>query len=238
MRRSPTDCLVVALDVDTGEAAWKIVRLLRGRVGMFKVGSELFVAEGPSLVRDFVREGLRVFLDLKFHDIPHTVERAVWEAVELGVALVDVHTGGGVAMMQAAARAVRGQEGCPTRVLGVTVLTSLAEEDLQQIGFQQGAPSFHVRRLARLAQTAGLDGVVAAPGEIAALRAELGPEFILLAPGIRPAGVDTADHQRAATPAVALRAGADYLVVGRPIIQSPDPLATAEAILQEMETCR
>ncbi|MBI3666016.1 MAG: orotidine-5'-phosphate decarboxylase [Acidobacteria bacterium] len=222
--------LVVALDFSNRQAAWPVVELLRGIVGMFKVGKQLFTAEGPVLVREVVGAGEKVFLDLKFHDIPSTVAGAVAAAASLGVSLVNVHASGGVPMMEAAAQAAGGTA---TRVLAVTVLTSLDAAQLQAVGFAE-PPNCLVLRLARLALTCGLAGVVAPPTEVALLRKELGPDFIILTPGIRPPGADRQDQARVATPAQAIRDGADYIVVGRPITKAADPIAAVRSILQQM----
>ncbi|MGA2282055.1 MAG: orotidine-5'-phosphate decarboxylase, partial [Verrucomicrobiota bacterium] len=224
---------------------------LQGHAGMFKVGSELFTAEGPVPVRYLVTTGHRVFLDLKFHDIPNTVRAAAREAAELGVSMVNVHASGGRKMMEAALEGARsavqsvsrrmpgsagiavGDEARP-RVLAVTILTSLASQDLEELGIS-GMPVEAVLRLARLAQSAGLDGVVASPREISAIRQACGPGFLIVTPGIRPASAATDDQARIATPASAIVAGADYLVVGRPITGAPDPVAAADAIVAEMD---
>lgn len=198
---------------------------------MFKIGKQLFTAEGPGLVREIVASGEKVFLDLKFHDIPNTVLGAVGAAIELGVSLVNVHATGGPEMLRAAARAAVGS---PTRVLGVTVLTSLSHEQTQLVGFAE-PPEQLVLRLARLSRDCGLDGVVAAPTEVALLRRELGPDCLIVTPGVRPPGSDAQDQARVATPAVAVRDGADYIVVGRPITQAADPAAAARAIVQMLE---
>jgi orotidine-5'-phosphate decarboxylase len=233
------DRLIVALDVPTAQAGAHLAEKLAGHIGAFKVGLENFSAEGPVLVRFLTSLGAKVFLDLKFHDIPNTVRAAAREAAHLGVAMLNVHASGGRKMMEAArdgasegARAVRAK----TRplVLGVTVLTSLGAEDLVETGFA-GNPEETVVRLARLAQTAGLDGVVASPREIVPLRAALGEKFVIVTPGIRPASSETNDQVRIATPASAIRAGASYLVVGRPITGAADPAAAADAIVAEME---
>jgi orotidine-5'-phosphate decarboxylase len=215
---------------------------------MFKVGSELFTAEGPVPVRYLVTTGRSVFLDLKFHDIPNTVRAAAREAAELGVSMVNVHASGGRKMMEAAlegarsAGAVVGDEARP-KVLAVTILTSLESRDLEELGIS-GTPVEAVIRMARLAQSAGLDGVVASPREISAIRQACGPGFLIVTPGIRPASAlhhpvrgsaATDDQARIATPASAILAGADYLVVGRPITGAPDPVAAADAIVAEME---
>lgn len=232
--------LIVALDLASADAAARMAEKLHGHVGMFKVGSELFTAEGPVLARYLVASGERVFLDLKFHDIPNTVRAAVREAAQMGVSIVDVHASGGRKMMEAA---LEGAREAQTRlrsnaprplVLAVTVLTSLAAPDLDELGVA-GAPVDAVVRLAQLAERAGLDGVIASPREIAALRRASGPRFVIVTPGIRPAAAASHDQSRVATPESAIRAGADYLVVGRPITEAPDPAAAAEAIVAEMQ---
>lgn len=228
----PRDRLVVALDFPLRAAAVEMAGRLRGEVGMFKIGKQLFTAEGPDVVREIVGWGERVFLDLKFHDIPNTVAGAVESAVRLGVSLVNVHASGGVAMMQAAAKAARGSG---TRVLGVTVLTSLGAPDLARVGFSE-PPERLVVRLAKLAQEAGLDGVVAAPTEVSLLRAELGAGFVILTPGIRLPGAGAQDQVRIATPRQAVEDGADYIVVGRPITQADDPAGMARHIVGLLTT--
>jgi orotidine-5'-phosphate decarboxylase len=228
---TPRDRLVVALDFPSSAPALELVSRLRGVAGMFKVGKELYTAAGPALVREIAGQGERVFLDLKFHDIPNTVAGAVKAAAGLGVSLLNVHASGGQAMMEAAARAASGSG---AQVLGVTVLTSLDAAALQAVGFSE-PPDRLVLRLARLAQESGLDGVVAAPTEARLLRRELGPGFILLTPGIRLPEADKDDQARIATPAEAVRAGADYLVVGRPITRAADPVEAARAILRMLE---
>jgi orotidine-5'-phosphate decarboxylase len=259
---SMRDKLIVALDLPSGTAAIQMAERLQGHAGMFKVGSELFTAEGPGTVRSLVTAGHRVFLDLKFHDIPNTVRAAAREAAGLGVSMVNVHASGGRKMMQAAlegahsnlqsvseaqgsAGVVRGSRAHPI-VLAVTILTSLESRDLDELGVS-GTPAESVIRLARLAQSAGLDGVVASPREISALRQACGPDFLIVTPGIRPASAPhpsadglrrsgaTDDQARIATPSSAIAAGADYLVVGRPITGAPDPVAAADAIVAEMD---
>jgi len=227
----PRERLIVALDVPDAPAARALVERLAGRVGLFKVGSQLFTAAGPDLVREIVARGERVFLDLKYHDIPNTVAGAVAAASRLGVALVDVHGLGGGAMMEAAAGARADDR---TRLLAITVLTSHDEGTLSAIGLA-GPIAEAVPRLARLAAASGMDGVVASPQEVALIRAACGPDFLIVTPGIRPAGAARGDQARLATPAAALAAGADYLVVGRPITEAPDPAAAADAIVDEME---
>jgi orotidine-5'-phosphate decarboxylase len=223
--------LIVALDVPDAATARALVDRLAGRVGMFKVGSQLFTAAGPDLVRELVGRGEKIFLDLKYHDIPNTVASAVSGACQLGVSLVDVHALGGRAMMEAAVGAL------PTlgaRLLAITVLTSHDQESLGQVGVAGDLPG-SVRRLALLAKEAEVDGVVASPHEVALIREACGPDFRIVTPGIRPAGGASHDQARAATPAAALAAGADYLVVGRPITQAEDPVTAVAAILREME---
>ncbi len=230
--------IIVALDVPSADAALHIAQKLHGHVGMFKVGSEVFTAEGPVLARYLIATGEKVFLDLKFHDIPNTVRAAARQAATLGVSLVNVHASGGRKMMEAALEGIRSAQSAraatPTRLLAVTVLTSLGAEDLAEVGFQ-GSPEEMVVRLARLAQSAGVDGVVASPQEISAIRKACGPDFLIVTPGIRPASASSDDQARIATPESALRAGADYLVIGRPITGASDPAAAAGAIAAEME---
>ena len=233
-RQQAAERLIIALDVAHAKTALRLAEQLRGQAGLFKVGLELFSAEGPALVRKLVGLGAGVFLDLKFHDIPNTVRGAAREAARLDVAMLNVHASGGLAMMKAALEGVR--EGAPEAeeplVLGVTLLTSLAAADLGEIGWKD-SPEESVILLSRLAHSAGLNGVVASPKEAAAIRRALGPGFVIVTPGIRPAAASD-DQARVSTPEAAIRAGADYLVVGRPITQSPDPNAAAEAILEEI----
>jgi orotidine-5'-phosphate decarboxylase len=236
---SAKDKLIVALDVPSAEAGLRLAERLRGHAGMFKVGLENFTAEGPVLPRFLVAVGEKVFLDLKLHDIPNTVRAAARQAAQLGVSMFNVHASGGRKMMEAAlAGAQEGSTGRPNGsrplVLAVTVLTSLAGEDLAELGFP-GSPEEAVVRLALLARQAGLDGVVASPREVAVLRRALGLGFVIVTPGIRPATADVNDQVRIATPASAIRAGASYLVVGRPITGAADPAAAADAIVAEME---
>jgi len=236
---SARERLIVALDLPSADAATRLAERLRGHAGMFKIGSELFTAEGPPLARRLAGTGLKVFLDLKFHDIPNTVRAAARQAALAGVSMLNVHALGGLKMMQAAlegARAAEGKGDPQSRplVLAVTVLTSLETSDLQEIGLA-GTAEEAVVRLARLAQRAGLDGVVASAREIAAIRAACGPRLVIVTPGIRPASAATHDQARIATPGYAIEAGADYLVVGRPITEAPDPAGAAEAIVAEMQ---
>ena len=234
--------IIVALDVPSAEAALRVAQKLHGHVGMFKVGSEVFTAEGPVVARTLVAAGEQVFLDLKFHDIPNTVRAAAYQAGMLGVNLLTVHASGGRKMVEAAMEGVRdaakaGGGARPTRVLAVTALTSLGVEDLAEVGLL-GSPAEVVVRLAQLAQAAGADGVVASPREIAVIRQECGSGFLIVAPGIRPATGVSNDQARTATPETAIRAGADYLVIGRPITGAADPAAAVDAIATEMENAR
>jgi orotidine-5'-phosphate decarboxylase len=237
------DQLLVALDVDTTDQARRIADRLRGAVGGFKVGSRLFTSDGPAIVEELVARGDRVFLDLKFHDIPNTVSGAVAAATRLGVWMLNVHAAGGRAMMQAARDAAdreSAKAGRPSPlVIAVTMLTSLSDDVLGEIGV---APPIgaQVERLAQLAKTAGLDGVVASPQEIEAIRARCGSGFAIVTPGIRGgaapadnAGTGNDDQSRTMTAGSALAAGASFIVVGRPIIGAPDPRAAAERIAAE-----
>jgi orotidine-5'-phosphate decarboxylase len=233
--------IIVALDVDRAEDAIGIADRLGGAVGGLKVGMQLFTSAGPELVRTFVGRGDRVFLDLKFHDIPNTVEGAVAAAAELGVWMVNVHAAGGRAMLEAARRgadagaARSGRK--PPLVIGVTVLTSLSADALQAVGVP-ASPLDQVTRLARLAQQAGLDGVVASPQEVQAVRESCGQEFVIVTPGIRGGSAQSGpdDQSRTATPAGAILAGSSYLVIGRPITGAQDPRAAAAAIEAEIRT--
>ncbi len=227
---NPRDRLIVALDVPKADAARALVDRLAGHVGMFKVGSQVFTAAGPDLVHEIVGRREKVFLDLKFHDIPNTVAGAVASASRLGVSFVDVHGLGGRAMMEAGVGALPAMG---TRLLAITILTSHDEESLGEIGVN-GSMAESVRRLAQLAKEAGTDGVVASPHEVALVREACGTDFLIVTPGIRPAGAAVGDQARAATPAAALAAGADYIVVGRPITEAADPAAAADAIVREM----
>ncbi len=230
------DQLLVALDVDRATEAERLTQELAGVAGGFKIGSRLFTAEGPQFVRRLTERGVRVFLDLKFHDIPNTVAEAVTEATRLGVWMMTIHTSGGTAMMQAASDAARhtasGIGIPPPHVVGVTVLTSLDATTLRELGISRDVPT-HVEAMARLAEQAGIDGVVASPLEIEILRRRHGPQFLVVTPGIR--GSESASHVddqvRTLSAAEALRVGASYLVVGRPIIRAADPRAAALQIL-------
>ena len=233
--------LLVALDVEAGARAVALATSLRDIAGGFKIGSRLFTLEGPDLVRRLVDSGVNVFLDLKFHDIPNTVAQAVEAAVLTGAWMVNVHASGGAPMMQAAVRAAADAASRAGRrrplVIGVTVLTSMDEPTLKDVGVQRPLLD-HVTALGRMAKTAGLDGVVASPQETASIRAACGPDFAIVTPGIRgaAAGADKNDQSRTMGPAEAIRAGATYIVVGRPIIGAPDPRGAAERIVQELTT--
>ena len=220
---APQDRIVVALDVPTLAAAETLARQLTGAVGWFKVGLELFAAHGPEAV-EAIRAHGPVFLDVKLHDIPTTVERAAARIADLGVGLVTVHAGGGAPMVEAAVRGL----GSAGEVLAVTVLTSTSDEELAEIGMSPAATQ--VPKLARLATGAGAPGLVCAPRDLTAVRAAVGPAIRLVTPGVRPAGAGTDDHARAATPAEAVADGADLLVVGRPITRADDPAAAAAQI--------
>jgi orotidine-5'-phosphate decarboxylase len=222
--------IMVALDVDTIEEAGKLVAAIGPAVDWYKVGKQLFTRHGPACVRLLKEAGKNVFLDLKFHDIPNTVGQAVRSAAAIGADLTNVHASGGQAMLREAAAA--GRE-AGIRVIAVTVLTSLDAEQLRGIGIRDDAAT-QVLRLARLAQEAGIQGVVCSALEISVLRRALGPDFLLVVPGIRPAGAAHGDQKRVMTPREAMDAGADFLVIGRPITGTPEPAAAAAAILREI----
>jgi len=225
--------VLVALDFANPMHALALADRLDPRTCGLKVGKEMFVVAGPEPVRWMIERGFNVFLDLKFHDIPNTVAQACAAATRLGVWMIDVHAAGGREMLVAARQAVRetaNARGTPRPwLIGVTVLTSLDEENLREIGFAEGAAQ-NVVRLARLTQDCGLDGVVCSAQEAAALRAACGAEFRLVTPGIRPAGATPDDQARIITPEAAVANGADYLVIGRPITQAPDPVAALAAV--------
>ena len=245
MNLTPRERTIVALDVETSEEALELVNQLRQLVGMFKVGSQLFTAAGPTLVEKIVGEGNRVFLDLKFHDIPHQVANAVRSATRLGVSMLTVHAAGGREMMRRAAVSAKEtaeQAGVtPPSVVAVTVLTSIDKDVLTDIGITSSAADTVVR-LASLATTAGVNGVVVSPKEISAVRAAVSdPNFLIVTPGIRPGFAETEewatsdDQKRVASPAYALAAGADYLVIGRPITAAKDKVAAARGIATEIQ---
>jgi orotidine-5'-phosphate decarboxylase len=230
------DQLLVALDVDNAIEAIEMAARLRGRVGGFKVGSQLFTAEGPALVRRLIEQGDRIFLDLKFHDIPNTVAGAVTAATRLGVWMVNVHASGGGAMLRAARAAAIEEAARRSRpaplVIAVTMLTSLDQRALAEIGISEPMAA-QVGRLAALAESCGLDGVVASPEEIDIIRRRCGRQFVIVTPGIRGAAEQKGDQSRTLSAADALAAGATYLVVGRPILAAADPRAAAERIAAE-----
>ncbi len=232
------DKLIIALDVEKPEQALTLVRELRGVAGMFKVGSQLFTAAGPQIVRDIIALDTKVFLDLKFHDIPHQVAGAARSAAELGVALFTVHASGGSEMMRRAVQSaaeVEAKTGVHSAVLAISVLTSMDASTLSDIGVTS-SPGDSVLQLVRLAEGAGVDGVVASPQEIETIRNTVSnPNFLVVTPGIRPAASQSEDQKRVATPAAAIAAGASYLVVGRPITGAPDPVAAAAQIISEMQ---
>jgi orotidine-5'-phosphate decarboxylase len=236
---SAKDKLIVALDVATISEANRLIDQLKDVVGMFKVGSQLFTSAGPRLVETIINADNRVFLDLKFHDIPHQVAGAARVAAELGVSLFTIHASGGTEMMERAVEAVseaaEKNVTTRTRIVAVSVLTSMDATSLEQIGMKD-SPADSVERLVKLAEAAGVDGVVSSPQEAAAIRSITRPNFLIVTPGIRSASDAAGDQKRVATAASAIRAGASYLVVGRPITEAADPVLAARAIVSEIET--
>ena len=230
--------LIFALDVASVPEAIELVKLLRNDVGMFKIGKQLFLHAGPDIVREIKGYGGEVFLDLKFHDIPRTVAKAGAEATRIGVRMFDLHASGSVARMRHTINEVnkvcRTEHLARPKLLAVTVLTSLNREDLKRVGVRSGVES-QVVRLAKLAHEAGMDGVVASPHEVARIRKECGRKFLIVTPGIRPPRSAVEDQKRVMTPDGAIRAGANYLVVGSPIRDAADPVAAARAIVAAME---
>jgi orotidine-5'-phosphate decarboxylase len=230
--------LIVALDVDNLEQAKELVRLLAREVGMFKIGKQLFTHAGPQAVRLIQDLGGEIFLDLKFHDIPNTVAKAAIEATRLGVKMFNVHASGSLDMMRTTVKEV--ERVCRQTklrrpiMLAVTVLTSLDQDDLQRVGVEHKVAD-QVVRLALLTKEAGMDGVVASPHEVADIREACGRRFVIVTPGIRPAETEINDQQRVMTPYQAIRAGVDYIVVGRPILEAKDPVQAARAIVLDME---
>jgi orotidine-5'-phosphate decarboxylase len=225
--------VIVALDFPDADGAMAFAARLSPAQCRLKVGLELFTAAGPAVVRGLMARGFDVFLDLKYHDIPTTVARACAQAASLGVWMLNVHALGGVKMMQAARQAIANVARRPL-LIGVTLLTSHGDDDLGDIGLPRGT-ALHVERLAGLARSAGLDGVVCSPIEAAQLRRRFGREFVLVTPGVRPAGASSDDQSRARTPAEAVAEGADYLVIGRPITRAPDPAAALAAVNREIQ---
>lgn len=240
-RGSMSERLIVALDVDSLEQAQELVRLLAGEVGMFKIGKQLFTHAGPQAVRLIQDLGGEIFLDLKFHDIPNTVAKAAIEATRLGVKMFNVHASGSLEMMVTTVKEVervcRQEKRRRPIMLAVTVLTSLNQDDLKRLGVELKVAD-QVVRLALLTKEAGMDGVVASPQEVADIREACGRRFVIVTPGIRPANGARNDQQRVMTPAEAVRAGVDYIVVGRPILEAKDPVSAVRAIVGEMETSR
>ena len=231
------DKLIVALDVDTLDSAEKIIDQLYPAVKIFKVGSQLFTNAGPAAVKLVKDKGAKVFLDLKFHDIPNTVANAAIAATRLGVFMLNLHVQGGFDMMKKTVISVK-EEARKLKieqplVLGVTVLTSIGEKDLKDLEIRKGVKS-QVTYLAKLAKSAGLDGVVASAGEIEPIRWLCGDNFVIVAPGIRPEWAQRNDQKRTATPREAIKLGASYIVVGRPILSAKDPKVAAEKIIQEV----
>jgi len=228
--------IITALDVEGREPALALIRKL-DKARIFKVGLELFTAEGPGLLHDIQTLGKRVFLDLKMHDIPNTVGEAVRMGVRHGAYMMTIHTSGGAEMMAKAAEVARAESEkrgtAKPILLGVTILTSLKNDDLGSIGMAPDTAG-QVKRLAGLARRAGLDGIVCSAQEIEIVRAEVGPGMLIVTPGIRPAGADVQDQKRVMTPALAVAKGSDYLVIGRPITQAPSPGAAFEAIVAEL----
>jgi orotidine-5'-phosphate decarboxylase len=239
-QRSAKERLIVALDVETSREAREFFQLLKDHAGMFKIGSQLFTAVGPSVVREIVEAGGSIFLDLKFHDIPNTVARAGLEAARLGVSIFNVHAAGGSEMMRRTVAevneaAVR-EDFRPPAIIAVTALTSADSATLAEVGVASDVLQ-QVERLSRLAAACGMDGVVASPHEVSLVRRVVErTDFLVVTPGVRPVAVAHSDQKRVMTPAAAVRAGADYLVIGRPILQAPDPARAAEQIILEMES--
>jgi orotidine-5'-phosphate decarboxylase len=239
MSRSSKEKLIVALDVESAEEAREVVASLGDRVGMFKVGMQLFTSAGPQIVREIVSAGSRVFLDLKFHDIPNTVAAASREAVRLGVSIFNLHASGGGEMMRRAVEATHETAArealARPQLIAVTALTSADASTLEEVGID-ASPAGHVRRLARLAEASGADGVVASPHEIRDLRACIPrEEFLIVTPGVRPPAVAHDDQKRVMTPAEAIRAGASYIVMGRAVLNAPDRQRAVAEIIEEME---
>ncbi len=234
LKNDPRQKLIVALDVSSAADARKIVAAVGDSALTYKVGMQLYTAEGPQVVRDLVASGRRVFLDLKYHDIPNTVASAVHEAAQLGVSMLTIHAAGGAKMIRAAADAARANNP-ELLVLAVTVLTSLDQSDLEKVGFQ-GTVRDEVLRLSALALANGCKGIVTSAREASAVRAELGHDFAIVTPGVRPAGSAHADQMRVVTPAEAIAAGASHIVVGRPITEAADPAAEARAILEQISS--
>jgi len=229
---SPRERLIVALDVASAAEARRIVTSLGDSIQFYKVGMQLYTAEGPGVVRDLVMSGKKIFLDLKYHDIPNTVAAATREAAQLGVSMLTLHASGGTKMLRAAVDAAK-QSDSELAVLAVTVLTSMDENDLEETGIQDSIAEQAVR-LGKIALSAGCAGVVSSAREVKSLRASLGSGFLAVTPGVRPAGAAHGDQARVVTPAEAIAAGATNIVVGRPITAAADPVLEAQKILQEI----
>ncbi len=230
---SPRKRLIVALDVSSSAEAQKIISSLGGSVEIYKVGMQLYTAEGPQVVRDLISSGKKVFLDLKYHDIPNTVAAAIREAGQLGVTMLTVHASGGTKMLRAAVDAAR-TSNTAQQILAVTVLTSMNSNDLNEVGVPGQLPD-QVLHLATMALEAGCDGIVSSAHEVRNLCARLGHNFLAVTPGVRPAGAAHGDQARVVTPAEAIAAGATHIVVGRPITAAPNPAAVVESVVREME---
>jgi len=224
--------IIIALDFSSDRQVLDFIAQLEPSMCKLKVGKELFTLAGPALVRQLIDEGFDVFLDLKFHDIPNTVARACKVAADMGVWMLNVHALGGRNMLLAAREALEGRESRPL-LIAVTILTSMGQQDLQEIGMN-GSPEDNVLRLASLTKDAGLDGVVCSSREVTSLRQAQGKAFTLVTPGIRPAGSEAGDQKRIMTPTEAIQAGSDYLVIGRPITQTNDPVQTLQTINAEI----
>jgi len=234
-REEAREKIIFALDVNEFSDVERWASLIADRVGMFKVGKQLFTSCGPAAVRLIQKHGGEVFLDLKYHDIPNTVAMASLEAARMGVKLLNLHALGGYEMMAKTMETLDAEfkGGERAKVLAVTILTSSTEETLRGVGIELPVPEMVVR-LAKLAKKAGIDGVVASPHEVTLIREACGPEFLIVTPGVRPSFAAADDQKRIMTPVEAVRAGSDYLVIGRPISAAPDPAVAAEAILTEI----
>ncbi len=228
------DRIIVALDLPCTAEIIPLIDSIGDSVTFYKVGLELFIAEGPDALTPLKERNKKIFLDLKLHDIPRTVERAVTSAARHGIDLLTIHASGGKAMLKAAASAAREFGENRPRLLAITALTSLDQNDLGDIGVSRDI-SEHAVKLAELAVTAGIDGIVCSPLEAASMRKALGPDSLIVTPGVRPADGNIGDQKRVATPAEAIRSGATHLVIGRPIVQAPNPAAAAAAILSEIQ---
>lgn len=230
--------LIVALDVDTKAKAISLAGKLKESVRLFKVGSELFTSCGPEIIKELKKSGCEVFLDLKFHDIPNTVAKSAIAAVKSGAFIFNVHASGGADMMKKTAEAVT-QEAArlkieKPKVIAVTVLTSMDENNLKKTGIDDNMET-QVLRLAKLAKDSGMDGVVASPSETGLIRKNMGKDFLIITPGVRPSWAAVNDQKRIATPRQAIENGADFIVVGRPIVEAPDPAAAAKKVLEEIK---